>query len=101
MSTTTTTTRGASTNDLINAIADRENVTKASVKEKVGHVIDGIVDLTIAQGSLQLNGLGGFKTVQREARTGRNPRTGVAIPIPASVGLKFSPAKAFKDKANA
>jgi DNA-binding protein HU-beta len=99
--TNTTTSRGASTTDLIDLIANQQEVTKASVKEKVGHIVDGIVSLTKEHGALQINGLGGFKTVARDAREGRNPRTGATIQIPASTGVKFTAAKSFKDSVNA
>ena len=42
-------------------------------------------------------GIGKLVLVQRKARTGRNPKTGDAIKIPAKKVLKFRVAKACKD----
>jgi DNA-binding protein HU-beta len=47
--------------------------------------------------TITLTGFGTFKTVERSARTGRNPQTGQTIQIPASRGVKFSPGKFLKD----
>ena len=49
---------------------------------------------------VKLAGFGSFKTVQRKARTGRNPRTGEAIKIKASRVVRFVPGKALKDAVN-
>ena len=46
-------------------------------------------------------GFGKFYASQRQARTGRNPSTGVEIKIPAAMVPKFSAGKAFKDAVNA
>ena len=47
-----------------------------------------------------LVGFGTFKAKKREARTGRNPRTGESIQIAASVVPSFKAGKAFKDALN-
>jgi nucleoid DNA-binding protein len=50
--------------------------------------------------SVSLAGFGSFKVEKRNARTGRNPKTGEPIQIKARNVLKFSPAKALKDAVN-
>jgi len=45
-------------------------------------------------------GFGTFEPRPRNARKGRNPKTGDEIDIAASIGAGFSPAKALKDKLN-
>jgi nucleoid DNA-binding protein len=47
-----------------------------------------------------LSGFGTFYAVERLARTGRNPSTGVALKIPAAKVPKFRPGKALKDALN-
>ena len=47
-----------------------------------------------------LVGFGTFKAKKRDARTGRNPRTGESIQISASVVPSFKAGKAFKDALN-
>jgi len=50
--------------------------------------------------SVSLVGFGTFVATEREARTGRNPRTGVAIKIAKAKVPKFRPGKALKDALN-
>ncbi|WP_027180244.1 HU family DNA-binding protein [Maridesulfovibrio bastinii] len=66
-----------------------------------GAALDAVLD-SIEEGlkngeTITLTGFGTFKTVERSARTGRNPQTGQTIQIPASRGVKFSPGKFLKD----
>lgn len=46
----------------------------------------------------RLSGVGTFAITDRAARTGRNPRTGKAIKIPARKAVKFTPAKSLSEK---
>jgi DNA-binding protein HU-beta len=46
-------------------------------------------------------GFGSFSTTQRRARTGRNPRTGEAVRIPATRAVKFSASSTLKEFLNA
>ncbi len=50
-----------------------------------------------AKNTFTLPGIGKIALVKRKARTGRNPRTGEAIKIPARKAVKFRVAKAAKD----
>jgi DNA-binding protein HU-beta len=59
-----------------------------------------IIDAVESGDNIQLPGFGGFSTVKRAARTGRNPQTGGEVNIPASVLPKFKPGKRFKDAVN-
>jgi DNA-binding protein HU-beta len=47
--------------------------------------------------TVAISGFGSFKQVKRAARTGRNPRTGQEIKIPARKTVKFTPGKALKE----
>ena len=60
-------------------------------------VIDPITAALVAGDKVQLVGFGTFETKQREARTGRNPRSGETIEIPAASLPAFKAGKALKD----
>ncbi|MEE2694209.1 MAG: integration host factor subunit beta [Pseudomonadota bacterium] len=49
---------------------------------------------------VELRGFGAFSTKTRSARTGRNPRTGVAVDVPEKVVPYFKPGKALRKRLN-
>jgi DNA-binding protein HU-beta len=71
--------------------------TKADAERAVDSMIDSIVSGLKAGGEVSIAGLGIFSAKMRPARTGRNPRTGETIRIPAMRTPKFRAAKALKD----
>ncbi len=83
--------------ELIDAIARETDSDKRQAKA----FLEGftrIVEKEIrSEGEVPLTGLGKFKVVKRNARTGRNPATGEPIQIPAKTVVKFTVAKALKD----
>jgi len=71
--------------------------TKADAERAVEAMIQGIVDGLKKGEEVSIAGLGIFEARMRAARTGRNPRTGETIKIPAARAPKFRAAKALKD----
>ena len=59
-------------------------------------VLDSILDGVERDGSVSIAGFGTFERKERAARTGRNPRTGESLEIPASITVGFRPAAALK-----
>ena len=83
--------------ELIALIAEEHNMTKVKAHRVVNSIFDNIVKAVARGDAFQAIGLGTFKTVKRDARQIRNPRTGEVIQVPAAVVPKFVPGKAFKD----
>ncbi len=83
--------------DLIDALRDATGVTRADAERSVEAVINTIVDALKKGEQVSIAGLGIFEAKMRAGRTGRNPRTGEAIEIPAMRVPKFRAAKALKD----
>lgn len=71
--------------------------TKAEAERVVDAVIDNITETLKKGDEVSIAGLGIFSTKMRPARTGRNPRTGESIKVPAMRVPKFRAAKALKD----
>lgn len=95
-------TRGISVNktELIDAVAEGADISKAAATRAVDTVLGSITD-TLAKGeTVALVGFGTFSVKNRAARTGRNPRTGEAIDIPAAKVPSFKAGKALKDAVN-
>ena len=62
---------------------------------------DGVIISELRRGrKVQITGFGNFETRRREARTARNPRTGRAMTIKASVAPVFRAGKGLKDLVN-
>ena len=73
------------------------NITQACAEEMVNSFM-GIVKREVAAGNpVQLIGFGTFTSAQRAERTGKNPKNGEDMVIPACTVPKFKPGKAFKD----
>ena len=58
---------------------------------------DVIAAELLGGGEVSLPGMGKLKVKETHARTGRNPRTGEVINIPAGKKVVFSPSKEFKE----
>jgi DNA-binding protein HU-beta len=86
--------------ELIEHIAKQADISKASATRALEAVIDGVKIALKENGTVSLAGFGTFCISEREARTGRNPRTGASIEIEASKTPKFRPGKALKDALN-
>lgn len=83
--------------DLIAKVASKAGMTKASAENALNSFIASVEEVLASQGKLTLTGFGTFEVQQRKARTGRNPRTGQVIKIPASKVVKFRPGKLLKE----
>lgn len=87
-------------NDLISEVADSADLSKADAGRAVDAVLDSISDALGKGDDVRLVGFGTFSVANRKATTGRNPRTGETIQIPASRQPKFKAGKALKDSVN-
>lgn len=87
--------------ELLQALADDnpelrpeevEQVVDIFFEEIAGRLADG--------GRVELRGFGTFSTRQRDARTGRNPRTGEAVDVPSKRVPYFKPGKEMRERLN-
>ncbi len=86
--------------ELIEAVADKNEMTKAAATRAVDSVLGTITDALVSGDQVTLVGFGTFQVRDRAARVGRNPRTGEAIDIKASKIPSFKAGKALKDAVN-
>ncbi|MDO5603085.1 MAG: HU family DNA-binding protein [Oscillospiraceae bacterium] len=83
--------------ELIAKVAADAELTKKDADKAVAAVIDAITGALQEGDKVALVGFGTFEVRTRAARTGRNPRTGKEIPIPAAKTPSFKAGKALKD----
>lgn len=86
--------------ELIAAVAAKASLTKKDAEKAVNAAFEAITAELVQGEKVSLAGFGIFETKTREARTGRNPRTGEATQIPASTVPAFKASKTLKDAVN-
>ncbi len=86
--------------ELVDAVADAADISKAAAARSVDTVLEVITESLKNGNSVTLVGFGTFSTRRREARTGRNPRSGEPIQIGASNLAVFKAGKALKAALN-
>ncbi len=86
--------------DLIDAMADAADISKAAAGRALDGMVDAVTRALKSGDSVSLVGFGTFTVRERAARTGRNPQTGQTINIPASKNPAFKAGKALKDAVN-
>ena len=86
--------------ELIDAIADGADISKAAASRALDSVIDAVSNALKGGDQVTIVGFGTFTVRERAARTGRNPRTGEEIKIAAAKVPAFKPGKALKDAVN-
>ena len=86
--------------ELIAAVAEQAALSKKDAEKAVNAVISVITGDLVEGNKVQLVGFGTFEVRSREARTGKNPRTGEKIEIAASKVPAFKAGKALKDAVN-
>lgn len=88
--------------ELLQAVArDNPDLKLDEVEQLVGIFFDEISNRLADGGRVELRGFGAFSTRARDARKGRNPRTGDAVDVPAKRAPYFKPGKEIRRTLNA
>lgn len=77
--------------DIEREVAAKSGLTQKQAKQAIEAFMASVKEGVKKDGKVQLVGFGSFNLQHREARTGRNPKTGAEITIPAKDVVKFSP----------
>lgn len=85
---------------LVNYIAEETGLTKADATRALDAMMNGIVEGLKEEGKVALTGFCTFATQKKEARQGRNPRTGEAVTIPARIAVSIKAGAKLKDAVN-
>lgn len=86
--------------EIVAQIADRNDLTRKDAEKIVDDFLE-IVSEGLAKGDkVVLSGFGTFEVRERVARSGRNPRTGETIDVPAQKTPAFKVGKLLKDAVN-
>lgn len=83
-------------NELISAVSEETGFTKIVVKRVIDATLANITWILSKEGKVKIDGFGAFQMQKRAARTGRNPHTREAVPIPARIKATFTPGAELK-----
>jgi DNA-binding protein HU-beta len=86
--------------ELIEGLSNKLPIPKGDAERAINLMLDDIIGALKQGERVNISGFGTFSVSSRQARTGRNPKTGEAIQISASRSAKFKPGKQLKDSLN-
>ena len=87
--------------ELLQALARENPELRAEEVERVVDIFfDEISERLARGGRVELRGFGAFSTREREARQGRNPRTGTSVSVPGKKVPYFKPGKEMRARLN-
>lgn len=83
--------------ELVISVAERLGYTQNEVSEVVQKTLDTITECLAEGQRLEIRNFGVFEVKRRDARIGRNPRTGQEVSITEKCVATFKPGKALKE----
>ena len=79
--------------DIAKKIAEATGIPQMTVTEIVQMLFDGITEVLVEEGNIELRNFGIFKVKKRKARKARNPRTGEKVMVPSRRTVTFKPGR--------
>jgi integration host factor subunit beta len=86
--------------DLIEEVLRVTELPRKESESIVETIFDSIIESLQKGDKIEIRGFGSFRTRQRRGRTGRNPKTGEKVDVPAKRIPFFKPSKELKDFVN-
>ncbi len=83
--------------DLTDRVAALRDISRRDSETVVETLLESIVSALQAGDKVEVRGFGSFRTRQRNSRTGRNPKTGVSVEVPAKRVSFFKPSKELRE----
>jgi integration host factor subunit beta len=77
--------------DIAGAIAAQTGASKSLTMDIMQQVLDGIIEVLVTEGRIELRNFGVFEVKKRKAKQARNPRTGAKVQVPERFVVKFKP----------
>jgi integration host factor subunit beta len=86
--------------DLVDRVTSLGDLTRRDGEIIVETLFDSVIGALKSGDKIEIRGFGSFRTRQRKARTGRNPKTGDKVDVPAKRVPFFKPSKELRDAVN-
>ncbi len=87
--------------DLVDRVTTLGDLTRRDAEVIVDTLFESVIGALKSGDKIEIRGFGSFRTRQRNARTGRNPKTGSKVDVPAKRVPFFKPSKELRDQVNA
>ena len=86
--------------DIVRTISEELGLTQLKTKEIVQKTFDGIIDVLVNDGRIELRNFGVFEVKKRAARKGRNPKTGDTVDVPEKFVVTFKAGREMEQRVN-
>src|SRR5579862_8302814 len=86
--------------DLVDRVTSLGDLTRRDSEVIVDTLFDSVIHALKTGDKVEVRGFGSFRTRQRNSRTGRNPKTGAKVDVPAKRVPFFKPSKELRDSVN-
>ncbi|HEY8998638.1 MAG TPA: HU family DNA-binding protein [Edaphobacter sp.] len=86
--------------DLVDKVTALGDLTRRDGEVIVDTLFESVIGALKSGDKIEIRGFGSFRTRQRNARTGRNPKTGAKVDVPAKRVPFFKPSKELRDLVN-
>jgi integration host factor subunit beta len=86
--------------ELVEEVTRLGDLTRRDAEVIVETIFESVVGALRTGDKVEIRGFGSFRTRQRNARTGRNPKTGATVEVPAKRVPYFKPSKELRDMVN-
>jgi integration host factor subunit beta len=86
--------------DLVEEVIRITELPRKDSEVVVETVFESIIQALQTGDKIEIRGFGSFRTRERRGRTGRNPKTGAKVDVPAKKIPFFKPSKELKDFVN-
>ncbi|HET7745994.1 MAG TPA: integration host factor subunit beta [Vicinamibacteria bacterium] len=86
--------------ELVDALARASDLTRKHSEVIVDAVFSSILEALQRGDKIELRGFGSFRVRRRDSRTGRNPKTGEGVVVPAKNVPYFKPGKELRELIN-
>jgi integration host factor subunit beta len=86
--------------DLVEEVSKVTELTRKDSEVIVDTLFESVIKALRTGDKLEVRGFGSFRVRQRNARVGRNPKTGEKVEVPAKRVPYFKPSKELKDLIN-
>ena len=86
--------------EIVEQVAAQTRLPKQQTAEIVNIFLQSIMDALGTGDKVELRGFGSFRCRQRRPRTGRNPKTGLSVQVPAKMTPVFKASKAMQARLN-